>query len=151
MIRFTVPAVPVAQPRQRHRVLTVAGRTFAQNYTPEKSSVNSFKASVRHAASQAYSGPPLDGALKMRVVFLLPRPGRLRWKTRPMPRMPHTSRPDADNLWKALADALKGRVWIDDAQVSELKIFKLFASGDEQPHVEIRISEIDGTDGLFKE
>jgi Holliday junction resolvase RusA-like endonuclease len=38
-----------------------------------------------------------------------------------MPRLPHTSKPDRDNLDKAVMDALKGIAWIDD--------------GDEQPHV----------------
>ena len=46
MIAFTVPALPVAQPRQRHRVASIGGRMVAQNYTPTKSPANEFKATV---------------------------------------------------------------------------------------------------------
>lgn len=45
MIVMNVPGVPVAQPRQRHRV--IAGNV--SNYTPASSPVNAFKATVRLA------------------------------------------------------------------------------------------------------
>jgi len=35
-----------------------------------------------------------------------------------------TSKPDVDNLTKAILDALNGIVWIDDAQVCELHVTK---------------------------
>lgn len=56
-ITFTVPAVPVAQPRQRMRVVqTHGGKTFAQNYTPVRDPVNAYKASCREAAANVYTG-----------------------------------------------------------------------------------------------
>lgn len=138
MIRFTVPAVPVAQPRQRHRVVHAGGRAFASNYTPIKDPVNSFKATVRMAAAEAYSGPPLDGPITLSAVFVFPRPGRLVWKKRPMPREPHTSKPDVDNLCKSLKDALTGLLWTDDCRVCRYKsVEKVYAAGDETPHVEV--------------
>ncbi len=142
MIRFTVNAVPVAQPRQRHRVVEANGRTFTSNYTPAKHPVQAFKASVRLALSRVYAGAPLDGPLELRVVFLMPRPGRLRWKTRPMPRLPHESKPDSDNLLKALKDSLSGLAWHDDAQVSDVVSRKRYAAGDEPPHCEVEIRQV---------
>lgn len=139
MIRFTVCAVPIAQPRQRHRVLTVGGRTFAQNFTPAKHPVQSFKATVRLAATEAYKGPPIDGPLSLRLVFVLPRPKRMIWKSRPMPREAHASKPDWDNLGKALADALTGLCWRDDSQISSVQVEKWIAAGDEQPCVMVEI------------
>ena len=59
-VRFVVPAVPVAQPRQRFRVLKIGNRVIPQNYTPTKSPVNEFKAVVKMAFRQAYSGPELS-------------------------------------------------------------------------------------------
>lgn len=141
-IAFIVPAVPVAQPRQRHTIRATAAGTFIKNYTPAKHKVNDFKATVRMAAAEAYSGAPLDGPLRLSVVFVFPRPGRLIWKKRPMPRVPHCSKPDRDNCEKSLLDALKGQVFIDDAQVCCGEVQKVYAAGDEQPHVSVVIEGV---------
>ena len=142
MIRFSVPAIPVAQPRQRHRVMATGGKSFVQNFTPAKHPVQAFKATVRLAATQQHSGPPLEGPLCIRMVFVLPRPGRLIWKSRPMPRAWHESKPDADNLSKAVKDALSGLLWRDDAQVACMEVRKVIASGQEQPGVEIVVEKL---------
>lgn len=142
MISFRVNAVPVAQPRQRHRVLTVGGRTFAQNYVPAKHPVQDFKASVRMAASAAHSGAPIEGPIFLRAVFVFPRPKRLIWKSRAMPRERHASKPDVDNALKSVKDALTGLLWRDDAQVCSVKASKWYASGDESPRVEISIEAL---------
>jgi Holliday junction resolvase RusA-like endonuclease len=143
-ITFTVPCVPVAQPRQRHRVAVINGHTRAMNYTPASSPVNAFKATVRLAASAAYQGPPLDEPLGLSAVFVLPRPKSLCWKRRPMPRCRHVGRCDLDNFTKALKDALKGLLWVDDNRVLEyLPPFGIVvASGDEQPHVEVTVRRL---------
>lgn len=141
MITFTVPAVPVAQPRQRHRLMQSQGRTFTTNFTPAKHPVQAFKASVQLAASEAYHGPPLSGPIALRLLFLMPRPGRLRWAKKPMPRCAHVSKPDADNLAKACKDALSKLIWNDDSQVCDVRIQKLYANGSEQPHVVVEIDE----------
>lgn len=141
-IRIHVPAVPVAQPRQRHRLMKVGNKTFSQNYTPRKHPVRAFKARVRLAAKEAGEIAVLTGPLRVDVTFIMPRPGRLVWKTRPMPRVPHTSTPDRDNLDKAVMDALSGLLWNDDAQVCQGTVEKWIAAGDEEPHVEIVVSEL---------
>jgi len=133
-ISFTVPAVPVAQPRQRHRLIaTKAGRTFTHNYTPANHPVQAFKAAVQLAAHSAYHGPPLEGPLHLMLTFLLPRPARLIWKNRPMPRLPHDKKPDLDNLLKSFTDALSSILWRDDAQIAATVLAKMYAAGDEQP------------------
>lgn len=138
MISFTVPAVPVAQPRQRSAVIAGLIRT----YTPAKHPVNAFKASCRLCLRDAYTGQPLAGALKLTAVFVMPRPTARIWKRRDMPRYDHTSRPDLDNLLKSLKDALSGLAWRDDSQVSQVAAWKWVAAGDESPHVEVRIEEV---------
>lgn len=144
-IRFTVPAVPIAQPRQRHAM--IAGHI--RNYTPTSSPVNAFKASVRLAFSQVYTGKPLECPVTLSCVFVMPRPKRLIWKRREMPREPHTGKPDLDNLVKAMKDALKGLAWRDDSQVYSYAepFIKVIAGGNEQPHVEVEI----GTYGQTEE
>jgi Holliday junction resolvase RusA-like endonuclease len=126
-----IPAVPVAQPR--HRATSFAGK--ARIYSPSNHPVTAFKATVRYAFQQVYKGPPLTGPLRCSLLFLMPRPKSLIWKRRDMPRLPHTSKPDRDNLDKAVMDALKGIAWIDDAQVCQGELQKWIAAGDEQPHV----------------
>ena len=132
-ITFTVPAVPTAQPRQRHRIITSGGRAFAHNYTPAKDPVNSFKAAVQLAASQVYQGPPLDGPLRMEVVFVFPRPKGMIWKKKPMPREWHTPKPDRDNLMKSLQDALNKLVFQDDSQICSGNVEKFIETLAREP------------------
>jgi len=142
MISFIVPGLPVAQPRQRHRVVHSGGRVFAQNYTPAKDPVQAFKAAIRLAAAAVYQGPPLEGPLSMSVLFVFPRPKSMLWKKRPMPREFKTSKPDWDNAGKAVADALTGQLWRDDAQIASVTVAKFVAAGDEQPHTSIVIDKL---------
>lgn len=139
-IRFTVPAIPIAQPRQRQRVVHVGGRAIAQNYTPKSDPVNAFKATVAHAAAAVFCGAPLDCPVSIACLFVFPRPKSLTWKTKPMPRVLHTGKPDVDNVFKALTDALNGIVFIDDSRIYSATIQKVIAAGDEQPHCEVEIA-----------
>lgn len=138
-VRFTVPAVPVAQPRQRHRIVNSHGKAFVHNYTPSKSPVQDFKATVRLAARGVYGGPPADEPLALYVTFVMPRPAAKIWKTKPMERYPHTAKPDMDNLVKSLKDSLHGLLWRDDSLVCVECLSKYVASGDEQPHVDVAV------------
>lgn len=139
-IQFTVPAVPVAQPRPRATVLNGHARVYGAK---KSHPVHDFKATCRLAAQEAYSGPVLDGALQVHVMLVMPRPSSKVWKTRPMPREPHTKKPDAENVAKAVLDALTGTCWRDDSQVFWLVVTKEIAAGEEQPHVEVWINEYD--------
>lgn len=133
-ITFTVPTIPVAQPRQRYRVLTVAGKTVAHNYTPTNSPVNAFKAAVQFAAHEAYNGrPPHNGPVRLFATFVLPRPQAKCWKTKPMPQAPHVGKPDIDNLTKALTDALNGLLYAGDSRIYAATVVKLIAAGGQQP------------------
>lgn len=137
-----VDAVPVAQPRQRHRVIQSGGRPIAANYTPGNHPVNAYKAAIQMAFREACKLSPLVGPLRVDLVFVFPRPRAKIWKTKPMPRENHTAKPDLDNLAKATLDALNALAFIDDSQVAELTIKKWIASGDETAHVEIKITEL---------
>lgn len=142
-VSFTVPHTPSAQPRQRHRVIKRAGgKSFIQNYTPEDHEVLQFKFSCRWFAKRAYPGEPMGGPLRCDLLFIMPRPKNLVWKTKPMPRRRHAIKPDRDNLDKAVMDSLKGILWVDDCQVCDGRIEKWIASGDEQPRVVITVSTL---------
>lgn len=140
-IVFRVPSIPVAQPRQRHRVVTSGGRTFASNYTPKDSPVNSFKAACQIAAAAAYQGPVLDCPLRMDLVFVFPRPASVPKKLG-NGRLRHTGKPDRDNVMKSLQDALEGLLFRNDSLICAGEVEKFKAAANEQPHVSVRITEL---------
>lgn len=137
-IIIRVPAVPVAQPRPR--ATTRAGHASVYAHSAGHA-VAAFKATVRHAAREAYAGPPLTGPLSVDVVAVFPRTKGQTWKRRAMPRIRHAKKPDCDNLLKSICDALNELAWADDAQVCECWIEKWIAAGDEQPGVVITVRE----------
>lgn len=144
-LTFTVPAVPVAQPRAK--ATAFSGK--ARMYTPHKTSagnsngVAEFKALVKLCAAHAYHGPPFQGPLRVDCTFVFPRESSKVWKSKPMPRYWHTVRPDRDNLDKLVLDSLSGLLWADDNQVCAGEILKWRAAGDEQPHVVVTVSQLD--------
>lgn len=141
-IRIYVPASPVPQPRARTTSINGKPRMYEAK---KEHAIHTFKSTCRLAARQAYSGAPLEGPLEVTMLFVFPRPARLRWKSKPMPREPHTlDRGDVDNLIKATLDALNGQTFRDDAQVYRVAAEKWIAAGDEQPHVQIVIRPVNG-------
>jgi Holliday junction resolvase RusA-like endonuclease len=133
-INFKTPTVPVAQPRQR--IAVQGGRAI--NYTPAKHPVNVFKAALQMAFAEVYDGPPLICAIGVSVVFVMPRP---KCRRRNAKRTWHTKKPDIDNLFKAVADALSGLAWVDDKQICEAVLRKQEAGDDEQPSCSVCIWE----------
>lgn len=138
-IDFLIPAVPVAQPRHRS---VVAGGHIRTYEAKRGHAIHAFKATCRIAARQAHQGPPIEGPIALKITFVLPRPGHLRWKSKPMPRKWHTTKPDSDNLQKSVKDALTGLLWFDDSQVCSIVATKVYASGGEQPHVAVSLRQL---------
>jgi Holliday junction resolvase RusA-like endonuclease len=138
LLRFVIPGIPVAQPRQRHRVVQMHGKAMAMNYTPARDPVNAFKAAAKFAAAEAYQGEPLNVPVSVLVRFVFPRPASVPKKAG-TERMPHLGRPDVDNLFKSLADALNGQLWLDDSRVYQANLNKFKAAAGEQPHTEVLV------------
>lgn len=53
-----------------------------------------------------------------------------------------TKRPDADNISKAILDALNGVAYKDDSQIVALYVFKMWTNGE--PHVRVELAEWTG-------
>ena len=138
MIEFTVPGIPVAQPRQRTRVANFGGRMVAQNYTPEKHPANEFKATVRRCfpAGESATDEPVTVLLR----FVFPRPASKTRKRGDNPRLPKISKPDCDNLAKSVLDALNGIAYRDDSQVWNLQVWKIIGEPGEVARVDVAIS-----------
>lgn len=126
---FTVPGIPVAKGRHRTQVVANAGgRPYARQYADSKTV--RFEERVRWFAQQAGVRIANDGALELTVIAYWPmqgqplkrgcRPGRLK-----------TTRPDSDNVLKAISDALNGTAWKDDAQIARAIVEKRHCAQDD--------------------
>lgn len=139
---FIIPGLPVAQPRQRTRQMPGG---YSQNYTPTKAPVNVYKAQVQSQwlNSVGVDHPPLEGPIHLDILFVMPRPSGMMWKKKPMPRAWHRSKPDDDNMEKAVRDALTKLAFRDDSQICSKRVWKVIAAGDEMARTEILIVELD--------
>lgn len=89
----------------------------------------------------------LEGGVSLDVCCVLPRPAdmcKLAARTgKPLKdpaRYPHIGRPDADDIGKSVLDGMsKCGFWRDDAQVWDLRVTKMVAALDEQPHYLVRV------------
>ena len=125
-VKYTIYHEPVAQGRPRF----ARGRA----YDPPKS--KAYKEFVALTAKRHFS-KPLEGALSIRVVFYMPMPKSWsKGKKEQHEGLFHTSRPDIDNLCKALLDGLNGVAFEDDGQVVCLQAWKFWSS---EPKIEIEV------------
>lgn len=140
-IVFFVDSAPIPQPRMK---ISGFHRWLPKMKDGSEHPVIAYKKLVKIRAKEAYKGKPLKGPLRVNFLFLMPRPGRLVWKTKPMPRCwaPSNGRNDFDNLCKSLCDALTGILWVDDGQIVDPRTPKMYAAGDEAPGVHVSVQEL---------
>lgn len=124
MIRFVVPGIPVA--KGRPKISTWGGR--ARAYTPAKTVA--YEGLVAMAGQEAMDGtPPIDGPVSVDIVAWFPIAPSWSKKKRQAAvdgKLRHTSRPDGDNLLKAIGDGLNNVVWRDDSQIAEARVSKRY-------------------------
>lgn len=126
MVSFIVPGQAVGKGRPR---IGKVGQ-HARMFTPSKTV--SYECLVAHAAHVAMAGLPLFDApvtVNMRIECQVPASWSqkkqrmaLAGEVRP------GTKPDADNVIKAIFDGLNGVLWRDDALVVELHMRKLYAA-----------------------
>ena len=115
---FFVPGEPVGKGRPRFG----NGRT----YTPAKTA--KYENLVRLSFTNAYpEAVPNEGPISLRVEAFFPVPKSFSKKKKEMALnddIAKTSRPDIDNIVKAVCDGLNGVAWKDDAQIYQLDAWK---------------------------
>lgn len=123
-IRVFVPGLPQGKGRPRLRIVKGGnGQHFASAYTPAKT--RSYEGVIATAASTAMNGqPPLTCPVLLDIVAVMPVPQSWpSWKRAAalagavMP----TTKPDMDNVEKAILDGFNEVVWKDDVQVVDCK------------------------------
>ena len=136
-ITFHVPGQPVG--KGRPRIGRVAGQ--ARMFTPAKTA--SYESMVGLAAHQAMGGAPLilgPARAVLRLTLAIPASwSRKKQEQARMGAVLPLTKPDADNVVKAIFDAINGVVWRDDSQVVELTLTKVYGS---TPGVYVRIEEL---------
>ena len=135
-IEFNAFGIPKAQPRAK---ACIRGKR-AGVYDP--GTANDWKSIVRAGAMEVWSGVSFDGPVRVFLWFHLPRPKSHFTKKGLRPDSPLyvTSKPDLDNLEKAVLDALTNvGMWRDDSQVVFVAKEKRYTSN--QPYAHVRIEE----------
>jgi Holliday junction resolvase RusA-like endonuclease len=119
-ITFLVTGEPKAQPRPKAFARKFGAKWQARVYDP--GTAEGWKSLIAEAVKPHLPAVPLDGPLKVTAIFLLPRPkAHYRSNGELKPNAPEwqVSKPDKDNLEKALYDALtQCGLWRDDSQVA---------------------------------
>lgn len=120
-IRFVVDGPPVGKGRPRFRVITAksTGRSFVNTYTPKESS--SYENLVKLSYRRSYGGPPhAEGPVGVGITAFFPIPKSWpKWKkeTAGSGLVRTETKPDVDNILKAILDGLNGVAYSDDKQV----------------------------------
>lgn len=138
-VKFEVLGVPVGKGRPRFS--TQGG--FVRAITPEKTA--NYETLVRLSYQQKYAGCMFEKDIPLRAIirafFPIPKSASKKKQEQMRDlRILHTKKPDADNIIKAVLDALNGVAYYDDSQVAEVMISKAYA---EQPKVIIEVCEVD--------
>lgn len=139
MIKIIIPLEPVAQSRPR---FTRQGK-FVKTYDPPKS--KAYKKQVMMIAQQQYHDEPIakGNPLILQVTFYrsiqkslskAEHERRLRGDILPF------VKPDIDNYFKAVTDALTGVIWADDNQITDVKMSKRYS---DNPRTEIIIWRVE--------
>lgn len=135
MITFKIPGEAVGKGRPRF----ARRGAFTVAYTPEKTA--SYENLVKLAAAEAMRGRELFAqAVHVEMVIMCTVPQS--WSKKKQAAaidgtIRPTTKPDVDNVQKAIYDALNGIVWNDDKQIVSGRFSKHYAS---QPLVRVTIS-----------
>ena len=136
-ITFTIPGQP--QGKGRPRVGKIGAH--ARMYTPAKTVA--YEGLVAHAAQKAMNGQPLiDGAVAVTMELRCQVPASWSQKKQ-RAALAHelfpTTKPDVDNVVKAVFDGMNGVVWKDDVQAVCVYVHKRYSA---TPGVRVEVAPV---------
>lgn len=132
MIRFQVQGDPKGQPRPRAFARRMGDKFVARVF--EAGTAEGWKSLIASEARVYAPEQPISGPVSVRLIFSFRRPqshfrtGKNAGELRPDAPYYHTSKPDNDNLEKAVFDALTqiGLFWDDDKQIVHNETVKIY-------------------------
>lgn len=137
-VAFLVPGQP--QGKGRPRVGKVAGHV--RMFTPPKT--ESYEALIALFAHQAMQGRPLitgPVTVALQIGFAIPASWSKKKRAQAEQGAIHpTTKPDVDNVLKAVCDAINGVVWVDDVQVVALAVRKFYGAS---PGLRVLVSPLE--------
>lgn len=126
MIAFTVPGQP--QGKGRAKIVRIGG--FSRMATPQKTVA--YEGLIAHEAQQAMAGRSLlEGPVNVNVTIECQVPASWSAKKQRMAlahELHPTTKPDTDNVLKAVFDGMNGVVWKDDVQVINVCVAKRYSA-----------------------
>lgn len=85
---------------------------------------------------------PLDGPLMVKIRFGFPLP-KSQHRKNPKPMMWHMKRPDLDNLYKGVIDAMEGIVYHRDSEIVKVLMDKVIVPQGEAPYVNLAVVKVE--------
>ena len=137
-LQFDIPGSPIGQGRPKFS--TINGHAVA--YDPEKS--RNYKAYVKLLATQAMKEQGfemIEGPCSLDILafFEVPKSKSKKFKERALEGLERpTKKPDADNIVKAILDALNKLAYKDDSSIVYLSVGKYYS---DVPRVEVILRE----------
>lgn len=89
---------------------------------------------------EQYQEKPIEGPISLQLYFAMPIPSSTSKKRKQAMLdglIPHTKKPDLDNLCKGIFDAMNKTIIKDDSQIFSLYTYKFYS---ENPGIEIQIN-----------
>ncbi len=155
IVEFSVPGVPVGQPRPRAQLVRGKARPFVHMYTPGER-VKPWKDLIGLHFARHQPAEPWTGPVKLSLEAFFPRPQRLLKRTSPSGALWMSAKPDLDNVLKAVMDALtwsedrRRGLWRDDAQVVAYgPTGKWYAAIGCEPGIRVRCELLEQREELF--
>lgn len=134
-MNIRIPGIPIGKGRPRAFRMGSSVRL----YTPKATAMWERVIATHAKAAMGYRDP-LEGAISLDITFALPIPESWSKRRKAAPGE-HISRPDLDNLLKAVLDGFNGIVFRDDSQITQLHANKVYA---EEPGVFVMVERVEG-------
>lgn len=149
LISFFVPGEPKGQPRPRAFARKMGNGKFVARVF-DAGTAESWKSAIAAEAAQHKPAAPISGPVSLRLHFFMARPKSHFVASKPErglrngAKYRHVGKPDADNLAKAVMDALTqcGWFWADDAQVAVLTVVKSYTESANGAGAWLTIGEV---------
>jgi Holliday junction resolvase RusA-like endonuclease len=125
MVMYTVYGTPVGKQRPRF----VRRGNYVSTYTPEKT--KTYEDEIRYMARAAMgASPPLETPVTVAIYIRVEIPksfSKQKRKDALANIIKPTKKPDLDNIAKCFLDAMNGHVYLDDKQVVNLHVTKVYS------------------------